>query len=91
MAKQQAITALPRSPQDDRRSRMIQYTVAMTIRLICIVLCLFVRDWWLLIPAAGAIFLPYVAVVLANANSSRTNSLKVLRPGLIERRKSDNK
>ena len=68
---------------------MIQYTVAMTIRVVCIVLCLFVRDWWLLLPAIGAIVLPYIAVVLANASSSRTNSLPVLRPGSIVRRNSD--
>jgi hypothetical protein len=91
MAKQQSITSLPRSPQDDRRSRMIQYTVAMSIRVVCIVLCLFVRGWWLLLPAAGAVLLPYVAVVLANASSSRSNSITVLRPGAVERRKSDDK
>jgi hypothetical protein len=91
MAKQQSITSLPRSPQDDRRSRMIQYTVAMSIRVVCIVLCLFVRGWWLLLPAAGAVFLPYVAVVLANASSSRANPIGVLRPGAVERRKPDDK
>ena len=91
MSKQQSITSLPRSPQDDRRSRMIQYTVAMSIRVVCIVLCLFVRGWWLLLPAAGAILLPYVAVVLANASSSRTNSIRVLRPGALQRRKPDDK
>jgi predicted tellurium resistance membrane protein TerC len=69
MAKQQqSITSLPRSPQDDRRSRMIQYSVAMTIRTVCLVLCLIVPDWWRLLPAIGAIVLPYIAVVLANAS-----------------------
>ncbi|MET4780282.1 DUF3099 domain-containing protein [Glaciihabitans sp. UYNi722] len=89
MAKQQSITSLPRSPQDDRRSRMIQYTVAMTIRVICIVLCLFVRGWWLLLPATGAIVLPYIAVVLANASSSRSNPIGILRPGSVVRRAPD--
>ncbi len=84
MAKQQSITSLPRSPHDDRRSRMIQYSIAMTIRVVCIVLCLFVRGWWLLLPAIGALILPYIAVVLANARGSIPSV--VLRPGAIERR-----
>jgi hypothetical protein len=84
MAKQQSITSLPRSPQDDRRSRMINYTIAMSIRVVCIVLCLFVRGWWLLLPAIGAVVLPYIAVVLANASVSRTPET-VLRPGSLVR------
>lgn len=69
MARQQTITTLPRSPSDDRHSRMIKYSITMGIRMVCIVACLFVRDWWLLIPAAGAIVLPYIAVVIANVGS----------------------
>lgn len=86
--QQQSITSLPRSPQDDRRSRMIQYTVAMSIRTVCIVLCLVVPGWWRLLPAIGAIALPYIAVVLANASISRPVA-DVLRPGGIVRRSAD--
>ncbi|WP_168627252.1 DUF3099 domain-containing protein [Cryobacterium sp. BB307] len=75
------ITALPRSPEDDRRRRMRLYTLTMSIRVVCIVLCLFVRDWWLLLAAIGATFLPYVAVVLANAVDKRGTSPE--RPGSI--------
>lgn len=86
MAKQQqSITSLPRSPQDDRRSRMIQYTVAMSIRTVCLLLCLVVPGWWRLLPAVGAIVLPYIAVVLANASIARP-AAEVLRPGGIVRR-----
>ena len=90
MAKQQqqSITSLRRSPQDDRRSRMIQYTVAMSIRTVCIVLCLVVPGWWRLLPAVGAIVLPYIAVVLANASISRP-AAEVLRPGGLVRRSPD--
>jgi hypothetical protein len=88
MAKQQSITSLPRSPHDDRRSRMIQYTVAMSIRTVCIVLCLVVPDWWRLIPAIGAVTLPYIAVVLANASNSKP-SAEVLRPGGVVRQQPD--
>ena len=49
---------------------MVKYTVAMTIRVVCIVMLLFVQGWWLVVFAAGAIFLPYIAVVLANVQSA---------------------
>lgn len=84
MAKQQSITSLPRSPDDDRRSRMIKYTVTMGIRLIFIVLCLFVQGWWLLVCAIGAVVLPYIAVVLANG-VLRPATTEVVRPGSIVR------
>lgn len=82
MARQSTtITSLPRSPEDDRRARMIKYLVTMGIRLVCIALCLLVHGWWLIVCAAGAIFLPYVAVVLANAVDSRVSTVE--RPGSI--------
>ena len=31
---------------------------------------LFAQGWWLVVFAAGAVFLPYVAVVVANAGAS---------------------
>jgi hypothetical protein len=75
-----AITDLPPSPEQEQRSRMAKYALTMGIRMVCIVACLFVPGWWLLIPALGAVFLPYVAVVIANATSRRTRSA-VARPG----------
>lgn len=59
---------------------MIKYTIAMTIRVLCIFAMLFVEGWWLAVCAAGAIFLPYIAVVLANVGSP-TRRTTVLRPG----------
>jgi hypothetical protein len=60
---------------------MIKYSVAMGIRALCIVACLFVRDWWLLIPAIGAVVLPYFAVVIANVGSRPGSTVE--RPGSI--------
>lgn len=82
MAKQQSITSLPRSPEDDRHSRMIKYSVTMGIRVVCIALCLFVQGWWLLVCAVGAVVLPYIAVVLANS-VTRPSTTPVVRPGAI--------
>ena len=78
--KQQSITMLPPSPEAERRSRMIKYTIAMSIRVLCIFAMLFAQGWWLAVCAAGAIFLPYFAVVLANVGSP-TRRTTVLRPG----------
>ncbi|MEO6504663.1 MAG: DUF3099 domain-containing protein [Terrimesophilobacter sp.] len=81
MAKQQSITALPRSPDDDRRKRMIRYSLTMGIRFVCVLLCVWARGWWLVVCAAGAIFLPYFAVVLANVSWSAPSIVQ--RPGTV--------
>ena len=61
---------------------MRRYALTMGIRVLCILACLFVRGWWLILPALGAIFLPYIAVVFANA-VSRSGGRIVERPGAI--------
>jgi len=75
MAKPQSITSLPTSPSDERRVRMIKYSVAMGLRMVCIIAMLFVTGWWLILCVAGAILLPYFAVVIANVSAppKRTN------------------
>ncbi len=80
--KPTAITELPSSPDVERRMRVIRYSVAMGIRMVCIILVLVVPDWWRLVPAIGAIALPYFAVVIAN-NASRRLTGGVMRPGSI--------
>ncbi len=70
-AEPQSITSLPESPEDDTRRRQRLYYIAMGIRVLCIVACVFVRGWWLPIPAVGTIVLPYVAVVLGNVGARR--------------------
>lgn len=77
-----AITELPPSPEEEQGARMRKYALTMAVRVVCVIACLFVPGWWLLIPALGAIFLPYVAVVLANV-VSRRGRRTVERPGSI--------
>src|ERR1700712_4193658 len=72
----QSATSLPPSPDDERRGRMLRYGITMTVRVICVVLLFFVHGWWLVVPAIGAIILPYVAVVFANT-ISRTRTADV--------------
>jgi hypothetical protein len=60
----------------------MKYAITMSIRMICLVLMLFVQGWWLLIVGIGAVFLPYVAVVLANAGGVIAGG-EVRRPGAL--------
>jgi hypothetical protein len=89
MAKQQSITSLPRSPDDDRKARMIKYSITMGIRLLCIIVCFLVPGYWVIIPAVGAIVLPYVAVVLANVSTGRPTEL--MRPDQLALPPADDK
>jgi len=86
--KQQSITSLPLSPEEERRSRMVKYSITMGIRIVCIVAMLFVQGWWLLVCAVGAIVLPYIAVVIANVRADPRGS-QVVRPGAVEVFKRD--
>lgn len=77
------ITTLPPSPHDDRRKRMIKYSITMGVRMACLGLMFVVDGWSLVICAIGAIILPYFAVVVANVGKApRPNT--ILRPGTIE-------
>ncbi len=92
MARQSpSITTLPRSPEDDRHARMVRYLITMGIRLVCIALCLVVQGWWLLLCAAGAIFLPYIAVILANVVVSKTGTVErpEATPRMIAQKRDD--
>lgn len=79
----QSITSLPISPEEERRSRVRKYIIAMSIRTACVVSLLFLRDWWMAVAIVGAIVLPYFAVVIANVKSRPTTAEPVARPGAI--------
>lgn len=54
---------------DEMRGRMIKYSVSMGIRLICLILVFVVEGWLQWVMIAGAVFLPYFAVIIANGGS----------------------
>ena len=58
-------------------SRMRRYTIAMTFRLACFLGMAFVDGWLRWVLLAFAVFLPYVAVVLANQTDQRTVASQV--------------
>ncbi len=53
--------------------RLKQYLFTMGIRTICFILLVVVDAWYRWIFAAGAVFLPFVAVVAANAVMPRVS------------------
>jgi hypothetical protein len=81
MKRAPSITSLPESPDAGRHRRMIQYGIAMGIRVLCVIACFFVQGWWLFVPIIGAVVLPYIAVVLANVGQQGGET--VLRPGSV--------
>ncbi len=46
---------------------MVRYGISMAIRMVCLVLAFVVEGWASWIFVAGAVLLPYVAVLMANA------------------------
>ena len=82
--QQQSVTSLPQSPTEERRQRMIRYTVAMSVRMLCFILVFLVPGWWMLVCAIGAIVLPYFAVIVANVGMAQVGAT-VERPGAVVR------
>lgn len=70
-----SITDAPVRHSVEQRSRMVRYSIAMSIRLVCFVAAAVIamvwETWWALVPAAAAAVLPYIAVVNANAGGDR--------------------
>ncbi|MGM0384379.1 MAG: DUF3099 domain-containing protein [Actinomycetota bacterium] len=66
-----SITSARRALSEDLHDRHIRYLVSMAIRTACLFLAVFTPDPWRWIFVAGAVVLPYVAVVMANAGRER--------------------
>jgi hypothetical protein len=84
----QRITDARRPHSVDQHDRIVKYTVSMSIRAVCIVLAFVVPGPLRWVFIAGAVVLPYVAVVIANAGHEaaptppETWHLSVERPAL---------
>jgi Protein of unknown function (DUF3099) len=72
------VTQAQRSRSDDITFRQRRYLLMMGIRAVCFVIAvlMFVNHlgWLVVIPAVGAIFIPYFAVVLANGGREPGNT-----------------
>jgi hypothetical protein len=65
------ITSATRPHSEDIRGRQRRYLFSMGIRTACFILAIVFRDTpavWFFV--AGAVFLPYIAVIVANAGAS---------------------
>ena len=67
----QTITSAQRALSAEQAGRTRKYLISMGIRTACVIGAIFVPGWprWVLI--AGAVVLPYLAVVIANAGKAR--------------------
>lgn len=70
--KPQSATSIERAPRDDESERMRNYIVTMAVRTLCLILMVVVTPygWYSFVFAAGAVVLPYFAVVVANASQA---------------------
>jgi hypothetical protein len=65
------ITSARSSRSADIKRRQIKYLVSMGIRTVCVVGAVVCPSPWRWILVAGAVFLPYFAVVAANVSDGR--------------------
>ena len=63
----QSVTSAPEARTEDQARRLKRYLFTMAIRTACFVLLVVVDAWYRWIFAFGAVFLPFFAVVAANA------------------------
>jgi hypothetical protein len=88
------VTQARRPLSEDISTRQRRYLIMMGIRTVCFVIALVLflnhAGWLTAIPAVGAIFLPYVAVVMANGGREAGNTRGFLeyRANLPARRES---
>ena len=79
------ITSAAASPNDDIASRQKRYLFSMGLRTICfvgaIIASLLGIHWLWPILIAGALVLPYVAVVMANAASTKGDGFALVDQG----------
>ena len=66
-----SITGAGESLSDEQTGRTKRYLVSMTIRTACVLLAIVVPGWPRWVFLAGAVALPYLAVVAANSGRRR--------------------
>ncbi len=81
------ITDADESHEADTRARSRRYLLSMAIRITCFVLAIVTTGWVRWACVAGAVFLPWIAVQIANAgkeNITRTKTAQIEGPPLPE-------
>lgn len=65
-----SVTSAQPGHSKDLDSRVVRYAWMMSIRVVCFVLAVLTPSPWRWMFVAAAVFLPYIAVVMANARRS---------------------
>lgn len=60
------VTGARRSLSEDIRDRQRRYLASMAVRTVCLLLAIVTHGWLRFVFLAGAVGLPYIAVVMAN-------------------------
>lgn len=82
------VTQAPKPKSEDIGYRQRRYLLMMGIRVACFLIAIFLVTqgfgWWAAIPAAGAVAIPYFAVVFANGGRepNDTRGFREYRPQL---------
>jgi hypothetical protein len=75
------VTSAPTSTTDDQSARMKRYLIMMGIRVACFGLVFVTTGWVRWAAIAGAVVIPYFAVVIANAVRPReAGSIQAVTP-----------
>ena len=73
------ITGVQVPLSEDQRARTRRYLISMAVRTICFVGAIIATIGWLRWAlVAGAVFLPYIAVVMANAGRGRSRTAAII-------------
>jgi Protein of unknown function (DUF3099) len=70
-----SITAARRGLSEDVDARTRRYLLSMGVRTVCFLLAILASGWLRWAFLAGAVLLPYIAVVLANGGREPTRTL----------------
>ncbi|MEI8406281.1 MULTISPECIES: DUF3099 domain-containing protein [unclassified Kribbella] len=69
-----SVTSAQPGRSEDLEGRIVRYAWMMSIRIVCFVLAVLTPSPWRWMFIVAAVFLPYIAVVLANAQRTTTVS-----------------
>lgn len=69
-----SITSARRALSEDLRARNLRYLVSMAIRTGCLFLAFLTPTPWRWLFVVGAVVIPYVAVIIANAGRERAGA-----------------
>ncbi|HLS49372.1 MAG TPA: DUF3099 domain-containing protein [Actinomycetaceae bacterium] len=75
-----AITSVGRSLGADVHDRTVRYLISMAVRTACVFGVVLTSGWLRWVMIAGAVILPYLAVVAANAGRERPTPADSLAP-----------